>query len=332
MLVCLVLISAPFGLAKAQTTTQNQNTEYELLAPLPTSNNGVLSTFDPASRDGQDSKLGEYLNIMIRLFIGICAVLAVIMIVMGGIEYMTSELVSSKEAGRKRISGAIFGLLLALGAYTILNTINSDLLKTDLKSLKLATVNVEIENFDISEAQSIDGKPGAKVSFKSEACPAATAATAATGVDRALILSIFKQESSGGVNVGGCLSDGSPNARGQTANMFPGDEEKLKTILAGIGKTPPVYVSCAAPGGHGGAMGGMQVLPSTWLENGGTGKNPWDTGDAMLVAAKYVSDKQDPYQAACKYFGKCSFGGVDYAQQVVDRMAGINAQIAKDGC
>ena len=307
------------------------NTEYQLLAPLPCTPgtegcvNGELKTFDPT----QASNLGKYLNIMISLFIGICAVLAVIMIVVGGIEYMASELPGNKGHGKERITHAIFGLLLALGAWLILNTINPDLLKTDLSSLKNVTI---INDFVLSGAQSLDGKTGAKINFKADACPAATAAQAATGVDRALILSIFAQESSGGVNVGGCSSDGSPNAQGKTANMYPADVANLQTILAGLGKSPPVNVSCAGTGGHGGAMGGMQILPSTWLASGGTGKNPWNTGDAMTVAATYISDSSSPYQAACKYFGKCSFGGIDYAQQVVDRMASINAQIASEGC
>ena len=93
-----------------------RSSSYNLLAPLPNPDNRrnqPLSTFDPT----QNSNLGAYLNLMIKIFIGICAVLAVIMIVMGGIEYMTSELISNKEEGKKRITGAIFGLILALGAY-----------------------------------------------------------------------------------------------------------------------------------------------------------------------------------------------------------------------
>ncbi|MEO5635328.1 MAG: hypothetical protein ABIS26_01730 [Candidatus Paceibacterota bacterium] len=96
---------------------------YVFLAPLSSD----LDNFIP----GESNALSKYLNIMIKIFIGICAVLAVIMIVMGGIEYMTSELVSSKEAGKERITHAIFGLLLALGAYALLFTINPDLLNSE---------------------------------------------------------------------------------------------------------------------------------------------------------------------------------------------------------
>jgi TRAP-type C4-dicarboxylate transport system permease small subunit len=68
---------------------------------------------------------------MIQIFIGICAVLAVIMIVWGGIEYMTSELISGKDAGRERIRDAVFGLILALGAWLLLYTINPQLLNSE---------------------------------------------------------------------------------------------------------------------------------------------------------------------------------------------------------
>jgi hypothetical protein len=119
---------------------------YVLLAPLPCDpnsdgcDNGKLTTFNPVG----DNKIGGYLNVMIRIFIGLSAVLAVVMIVIGGIEYMTSELISSKEAGKERIRGAIFGLLLALGAWTLLYQINPDILKSDVSSLQNVTVDVAL--------------------------------------------------------------------------------------------------------------------------------------------------------------------------------------------
>ena len=68
---------------------------------------------------------------MIKIFIGLCAVLSVVMIVIGGIEYMTSELAHSKEDGKNRIMQAILGLLIALGSWALLNTINPDLLNSE---------------------------------------------------------------------------------------------------------------------------------------------------------------------------------------------------------
>ncbi len=109
-------------------------TDYTLLAPLP-----GAEKFDTSS----SSALGEYINLIIKLVIGISAVLAVVMIVMGGIQYMGSELISEKQEGKDRIWNAILGLLIALGAYALLNTINPDLLRSDIK-IPTATVTVDL--------------------------------------------------------------------------------------------------------------------------------------------------------------------------------------------
>jgi len=116
-------------------TTQNkcvpQTSNYEFLAPLPDpfgTQGELLKNIDTAGGNA----LGRYLNIIIRLAIGFAAVLAMIMIVMGGIQYMTSELVSSKEDGKNRINNALLGLLVALGAWLILFTINPALLNTNV--------------------------------------------------------------------------------------------------------------------------------------------------------------------------------------------------------
>ena len=115
-------------------------TKYTLLAPLPN-----FTEINTAPSKDNPCPFGNYLNIMIRLIIGICAVLAMIMIVMGGIEYMTSELISSKEEGKERILHAILGLVIALGAYTILNTINPQLLNACLGDLPKAEITITPE-------------------------------------------------------------------------------------------------------------------------------------------------------------------------------------------
>ncbi len=112
---------------------------YQLLAPLPCENtspgcvNGKLINFNTA----QPNNLGVYLNMMITIFIGVCAVLSVVMIVIGGIEVMTSELAHTKQAGKERIENALLGLLIALGAYALLFTINPDLLNSDINAPKV---------------------------------------------------------------------------------------------------------------------------------------------------------------------------------------------------
>ena len=96
---------------------------YKLLEPLGTPN-GSLTEFTT----GDPCPFVRYLNIVIEIFLGICAVLAMIMIIGGGFEYMTSELPSAKGNGKARITNAVFGFIIALAGYVLLNTVNPKLL------------------------------------------------------------------------------------------------------------------------------------------------------------------------------------------------------------
>ncbi len=132
-------------------TRTDTETDYTLLAPIPkVGKDGVVDTA---------SGFGAYLNIMINVIIGICAALAMIMIVVGGIEYMTSELVSEKADGKSKITNAVLGLILALGAYAILNTLNSDLLDVGLGKLPEASVTIGDEREIYGMTSSSSGTP-----------------------------------------------------------------------------------------------------------------------------------------------------------------------------
>jgi hypothetical protein len=137
----LTTLLAPVALLHAQTDS------YKLLEPLPcekgSSNcaDGQIVDYDVST-----GNIGQYLNIMIKIVIGIAAVLAVVMIVIGGMEYMTSELISSKEAGKSRMTNAILGLVVALGAYALLYTINPNILNTEIKIGEVTLKYSSVEN------------------------------------------------------------------------------------------------------------------------------------------------------------------------------------------
>jgi uncharacterized membrane protein len=114
----------------------------------------IIFAADPACKGGVDDKgkltycalegkafggintnttsLGGFLSQAFSFGLAIAAALAVIMIVWGGVEIMLSESVTKKDDGKSRISGAIWGLLLALTSYLILYTINPDILNFEL--------------------------------------------------------------------------------------------------------------------------------------------------------------------------------------------------------
>ncbi len=70
---------------------------------------------------------GVYAAEMIRIFVGILCTLGVVMFIWGGIQYMSPGSSENKTNGLLRIKNTIYGLLLVLGSYTLLYTINPKL-------------------------------------------------------------------------------------------------------------------------------------------------------------------------------------------------------------
>lgn len=110
---------------------------YTTLAPLP----GTTET-DNCTNNCKTT-FPKYLPGLFNLSIGIAALLAFVMISYGGFLYMTTDAISGKEEGREKITNAIYGLLLVIGAYAILYTINPQILNFDLNIEKPALANIQ---------------------------------------------------------------------------------------------------------------------------------------------------------------------------------------------
>ena len=91
---------------------------------------------------------GRYIASLYKFFVGIAGVLAVFMIALGGTQWLFSGGSSEKiSQAKETIIGAVTGLLLALGSYLILYTINPDLVNFTFKVNPVAdTTAVEEEN------------------------------------------------------------------------------------------------------------------------------------------------------------------------------------------
>jgi type IV secretory pathway VirB2 component (pilin) len=85
----------------------------------------------PAIGETQPStSLSGYLQWLFTFAVSSAGILAVLMIVIGGIQYMTAYGSPAKvEDAKNRIYQALLGLLLAISAWLILYTINPDLVK-----------------------------------------------------------------------------------------------------------------------------------------------------------------------------------------------------------
>jgi len=76
---------------------------------------------------GGEIELTDYIRQIYLIALGAVGVAALGALVYGGLLYMLSDSIDSKDDAKKWIWGAISGLLLALAAYLILYTINPDL-------------------------------------------------------------------------------------------------------------------------------------------------------------------------------------------------------------
>jgi hypothetical protein len=103
----------PAGLLLAQTNTY---------VPLV----GVPGVTNPAL------KFGDYINALYALSISVAALMAVIKIIIAGMKWMLSDVVTNKSEAISEIRGAVLGLLIVISAVLILNQINPQLTETNI--------------------------------------------------------------------------------------------------------------------------------------------------------------------------------------------------------
>lgn len=131
-LINLVLLTIVFlAISISGTIYADAPLDYYPLAPLP----GIGQNGAPVNN------LSQYIEAIFKLLIGISAGLAVIMITVGGIEYLSTDAIGGKSEGRERIQHALLGLLLAISAWLILNTVNPSTLFFNFNPAPVAPIS-----------------------------------------------------------------------------------------------------------------------------------------------------------------------------------------------
>ncbi|MDB5224694.1 MAG: hypothetical protein JWO43_316 [Candidatus Adlerbacteria bacterium] len=115
--------SAASGATTVDAQAVNGKLNYTPLEPLPGFPTNVS---DP-------NNLNDVISAFFKLALGFGAMFAVLLLVLGGISYMTTEAVGQRVAAKQRITAALLGMLLLLCSYLILYTINPNLLNFNLK-------------------------------------------------------------------------------------------------------------------------------------------------------------------------------------------------------
>jgi type 1 fimbria pilin len=142
---------------------------YEFLAPIPgfesniiDKDGKIISSNVTTTKDGRVAitnlsgfELGDYIQSIFNIALGLLMVLSVVMIVFAGVEYMTVESIYGKSNAKGRITGAVTGLILALGIFLILETINPQLLEINFGK-GIDSVSIDIKS-DPQQQSFIEG-------------------------------------------------------------------------------------------------------------------------------------------------------------------------------
>lgn len=78
----------------------------------------------PGYPEGGTGGINEFVNLIYGIAISIAALLAVIKIVIAGLKWMLSDIVTDKTDAKKDIQGALVGLIIIIAAVIIITTIN----------------------------------------------------------------------------------------------------------------------------------------------------------------------------------------------------------------
>lgn len=144
--LCVFIIGfviVPVSAYAQQSTAQPNNPvgEYTLLEPLPCLGDGTSDCTE--GQVVEKVKFETYIQYIFNLAIALSAVAAVLVIVWGGFQYITSDSFRGKDEGKKTIWKAVQGLLLVLCSYLILRTIDPRLVA--IPSTIVAPLDIQYE-------------------------------------------------------------------------------------------------------------------------------------------------------------------------------------------
>lgn len=110
-------------------------TGYTPLAPIP----------ELMDKTGGQVDINSFIPGAIKLAISIASALSVIFIIYGGVLYITTDSMGGKSNAKDTIENAIMGLLLAIGSYAILYTINPKLVVFTINLTELEGTGIDFD-------------------------------------------------------------------------------------------------------------------------------------------------------------------------------------------
>lgn len=104
-----------------------------------------LESIPGVTQAGTSVNMSDYLSGLIKFLIAFSSAFAVLMLIVGGTEYVAAgALPSAKSEAKKRMIGAITGLIIVLVSYLILNSINPKLVQFNLMLPPVGTLPSQV--------------------------------------------------------------------------------------------------------------------------------------------------------------------------------------------
>lgn len=180
-------------------TGDGSQTTYELLQPL--GSNGATTT----SINIQSGGLSTYLQTIFQYVLVAVTVIAIFMLMYGGIEYLTTDIVNRKSVGKETILRALSGIIFIFCVWFILNIINPDLTNTAL-DLGVGVVDSATTAIGVGGVAGtpITGTPKPIAARSIAACPEGIVSVGSAQVCRTIaenVQKLLSDAASSGINI-----------------------------------------------------------------------------------------------------------------------------------
>ncbi len=135
------------------TTVNSEKATYQLLAPI----------LDESGNEVKTAEFPTYLRYMFIILISLASVIAVLMIVFGGVKYMTTDAYTGKQEGKEIIKRTLGGMILIIASWLIIYTINPNTVKLDATKGSIQNVKDGTPGKPVSNGTGINKDPGGQL-------------------------------------------------------------------------------------------------------------------------------------------------------------------------
>jgi hypothetical protein len=218
------VLASPF-LAQAQSPAETYEKQVKPNLSIPDFNlnfSNITVTSRTVQQDGKEVEvrtldvpyLSQYIGAIYRYAVSIAGILAVVMMMVGGFQYMVARDTGLTKKGMDRIKHALIGLGLTLFAFLMLKTINPDLVNLNAFQVESVTAVLDYEpnentlvdqtlaDIDLTNQPTLDGstevplykqgaEPWRKVAYGQDSCISSTIHSSGCGPSSASMVVSF---------------------------------------------------------------------------------------------------------------------------------------------